>query len=220
MATGAVVALQEVLQGELPVAVRRVAGDVGDLAARRAVQAQVGGHRLERSVEVRRRVAQADEDQAFRHTHLTAVQPELRGVEVGADVPPGDQLTVQVVRPSVVVADEALVVAAGLLADSGAAMPADVEERVHRALLASNHDDGFAGDLEQEVISDLGDSGNVIDQEPLAHEHTVHLALEDLGIAIERLLQREPGTLSFNQLGKTGALQGVNPLRLARAERC
>ena len=100
------------------------------------------------------------------------------------------------------------------------AMPADVEERFYGAVVAANHDDRFAGDLEQNVVPHLGDSGYVIDQQPLAREHAGHLALEDLRIAIERLLQRESGTLPFDQLGNTRAFHSVNLSRQARAERC
>ena len=78
---------------------------------------------------------------------MSPVERIARPIEVPGHSRRGDQLPVETVGPAVVGADEPLCGTAMFLADPGAAMPTDVEERVDRAVRASRDENALGTDV-------------------------------------------------------------------------
>src|SRR5262249_51523240 len=72
----------------------------------------------------------------------------------------------------------------------------DVDERPERAVLAAHEDRGLSCDLDELEIAGLGQAALMARAEPVAHDHAIDVPAEDVGIAVERLVERvSRGTL-------------------------
>ncbi len=130
---------------------------------------------------------------------MNLLQAMARAVEVRGHETRRLQAAVEPVGPAMIGAGEGFSLARGFPADARAAMPAHVHERAENAILAAHEDRGLAGDLDQLEIAGVRQAALVAGAEPVAHQHALDIAAEDLGIAVERLLQRMPRGLSRDQ---------------------
>ena len=127
-----------------------------------------------------RLAGEIDEDKSTDHRRAHAEQTVAGEVEVldAVHVRRGAQRAVEVVRPGVVRAAQALAdLALGLLDDPRAAVAADVEERARDPVLAGDDDDAVGADLARHELARLVDRGDVADADPAA-EDLVDLPLE------------------------------------------
>ncbi|MER8421048.1 hypothetical protein NKH21_26900 [Mesorhizobium sp. M1329] len=90
----------------------------------------------------------------------------------------GPQLAVEIVAPSVIWAGEYPLAAFRLQADTRAAVAADIVEGVHGARSGSQDDDALGPDLEQEVVTRIGNPAFVVDQKPLTIQQHPHIGAE------------------------------------------
>ena len=177
----AVVALEEVLRGDLPVAV-----ELGLRALEEAQRGEVDprvrdplGDAVEVVVErlcIRVRV---DEEERPPGLEAERNEPELVLVDPALLVPArrGDEAAVEPVRPRVVRALERLAPARAL-AHERAAVAADVEERTQRVLLVAHEDDRNVPDGRGRERAGLGHVALVPDVLPRAPEDALALELE------------------------------------------
>ncbi len=152
--SGAVVALEVVLEGDLPV---RLDGPlvVGVVAERREVEPAAAddlGQRAERLGERRRPGVRVDEDEGPPRVDGDREQREVRGVEAvlalrARGLPQG---AVELVGPGVVGALQRLA-AAGLARDRVGAMAADVDERAQHSFPVAGDDDRDVAGVRREV---------------------------------------------------------------------
>ncbi len=145
----AVVALEEVLGGDLPVAVEL---RLGALKEPQCVQvdARVGdalGDSVEEVLERPGVGIGVHEDQRAPGVDTQRDEAELLLVHAALLVPArgGDEAAVEAVRPRVVRALERLA-SPGAFADDRPAVPADVQERAQLVLTIADEDDGHVGD--------------------------------------------------------------------------
>ena len=177
----AVVALEEVLGGDLPVAV-----ELGLRALEEAQRVEVDarvrdplGNAVEVVLErlgVRVRV---DEEERAPGLEPQRHEAELVLVDPAFLVAArrGDEAAVEAVRPGVVRALERLAPARAL-ADERAPMAADVEERAQLVLLVADEDDGDVADPGRRERARLGHVARVADVLPRAAEDALALELE------------------------------------------
>ena len=154
---------------------------------------QVGVERAEIGIDVEAGVLvvlqrrRHDPDQAVLLGHLEAAQAVLALVEVAerGTVGDADQPAGEVVAPAVIGADEgALVRAAGLLLDGGAAMATDVEEGAQHAVGATRHQDRLASVVMDDEVARLAQLAREGDDDGIAAEQEIDLALEAHRIVI------------------------------------
>ena len=182
----AVVALEEVLAGDLPVRVELELGaetefkdvHVEDLRQLRRHVAQ----RIRKGHGLRIRV---DEDERAPRVDLDLLQPELVGVEAGLAIRArrSPQPAVEAVRPRVVGTLERLPLARAA-GDDVSAVPADVEERPQLAVTrACNNYRDLAGSRCEEA-SGFPDLSQVTRVLPGAGENPLALAAQHVGVGI------------------------------------
>ena len=186
----AVVALAVILDRQLPVALDRVVAAVRDLRMPeipgREQRPEVALDRVERHgirVEV-------DEDHSLEDPGVQTPEPELRLVDALRREGERAQRAVEPVGPAVVLADEPRLVALRRIADARAAVPAHVEQGVHAPLPVPDQDDGFARDLEQEVVALVRDPADVPDVLPGLQEDPADLTVIDFRVVVNGARQR------------------------------
>ena len=234
MLAPAVVALEVVLQQDLPVGLDVVGLAEGLPEVLGPGRDHVRGEGLERRSQCRGRgLGQADEDQPVPDLDVRAMEAPVRVVEVRAVGRPGDvdQAPVEPVRPLVVRADEPPDSALRLLAEAVAAVPARVEEGVQDSGAVSDHDEALPGHLVDDVVAGVCELRLVADERPLPEEDAPDLGLEDLlghvGLARQprRRCGRSAGTLGAPRAGprpprSAGAPLPVDLEPLLRLARC
>jgi hypothetical protein len=116
-----------------------------------------------------------------------ARQLALLHVEPGgvAHVRRADQLPVEVVEPVVIRAGELLGVADPLRRDLGAAVQAEVGERVDFPGLVARDDDRFVEDVQRHVIAGVRDLVETADHQPVLHEQAFLFEFQHLGVAVQ-----------------------------------
>ena len=186
---GAVVALHEVLDDELPVGLHVVGdppaqGEVGDVVALDGLGVPEALLDVAHDVllEGRRVLGQADPDVAEVLADRDGDQAVLLAVDVGhlGEVGGGDELAVEVVGPGVVRALEGARGFAGVLhAQLHAAVAADVVERPDAVLPVAGDDDGLPPDLDGAEGSGLVQVGGAHGAEPHLLEDALLLGAED-----------------------------------------
>ncbi len=207
---GAVVALHEVLDDELPVRLDVVDDPPADLEVRHVVVldglhvAQPGADRADDLVlEGRRILGQADpyvpEPFAYPHAHQAVLG--TADVRHPGEVGRGDQLAVQVVRPGVVRALEGPLDLAGLLGtELGAAVPADVEEGANGFVARAGDEDALAAHVHRLEGTRLGKLRGARDAGPHRLEDVLLLLGEDPGIDV--VGAGESGDQAVRQAGR------------------
>ena len=158
MGDGDVVALEVVIDVDLPVAVDDVVAafdqvEAIELEGPRLLGdvAEARGERLSSGIEI-------DEDESFpgfeakrEHAHGAAIE-EFDAFDIGS----ADEAAVEGVGPAVVLAAEDIFAAAAE-GDRSGSVTANVAEGAQRALLITDDEDGFSGDFGSEVGFGIGD---------------------------------------------------------------
>ena len=100
---------------------------------------------------------QPDEAVALRRreAHQTRVADRNAGEVLAARQPPQHAATV--VDPAMIGTRERLADAAGALEQAGAAVPAGIEQSVHRAIVVAHQQHRHAGDVERQIVAGPGD---------------------------------------------------------------
>ena len=190
----AVVALQVVLDDELPVGVQeslapahrphpRQLREVGE-QQRFQPAGRLGGRR--------RGAIVAHHDEARERRHGDRGKAEARLVEASDGVAVGclAQAAVEPVGPGVVGAGDGRLQRAAAVEQAMAAVLAGVVEAAQGAVAAVDDDDLLAADAQAEVAPWPGDLACVAGGQPGAAEDPLHLQLEDGGIAVPGARQR------------------------------
>ena len=178
---GAVVALEVVLEEDLPVGPHLVGLAEGQREAFGPGGEHVGAEEVERGAQRRGRgLTERDEEEPVPALEVGRDETPLRVVEELAVGRSGHvaQAAVGPVAPAVVRAGEAGRVPLRLLAEAVAAVPADVEEGVDLTRAIAHDDDALARDLVHEEVAGSGQLGLVGDERPLPEEHPLDLGLE------------------------------------------
>ena len=164
----AVIALQVVLQHQLPVGLHVVVLAVGNPGGGQVIGAQRRFDGFERRIERGRGRVAVDENQALEHRAPGPLQRIQRGVEVAFALhrPGGPEPAIQFVDPAVVGTDEGPAGALRTLADPGAPMPADIHQGMDSLLAVAHHDDGIFPEIVGEVVAGLRDLADVPRIEP------------------------------------------------------
>ena len=186
---GAVVALEVVLDGDLPVGVERERHPLVELER---VQVEAGaahdlGQLAERLGERRRRRVGVHEDERPPRVDLRRLEPERLPVEAGIGLRARRcaQLAVEAIGPGVVVALERRAAAAAG-DDLGAAVAADVDERAQRPgplAVADDHQRHLA-DVQRQVGARFGELAAVARVLPCGREQASALPREHVGIGV------------------------------------
>ena len=191
MIAGAVIALAVVLPDELPVALFHDGALEGDLRLGQPVRPEIGLHQRAERREVGRLVGQADEDIAADALAGDRLQPVVALVEAVSHLAGEEQGAVEVVGPLVIGTDEPRRGALVGRADAAAAMAAGIVEGADAAFAVANDHHRVGADLHGEEAAGTGDLAVVADEEPVAVPDQFHVELEEAGVGVERLLQRE-----------------------------
>jgi len=134
------------------------------------------------------RVRERNEHEACNHAHRGAFERKIRAVEAGGilHVARGQERAVERVRPRMVgAAKRSDRVAVAALAETRAAMPADVVERVHRTGLVAHDDQALAGDAREQIVARLRNAARMTHADPLACEEAFALRAERVVRQIE-----------------------------------
>src|SRR5262245_34326279 len=113
--------------------------------------------------------------------------------------------------------DEPGPVAARLGADHRSTMAADVEQRMHLTVVAADHDERLAGDRIEEIVSGIGDPGDVARIEPGLHDHLLDVALEHVGARVELAVETPSRALRRDQVLRRPAHRAPPPSAAAAA---
>ena len=131
---------------------------------------------------------EAHEDEAHEHLVLERHESVARGVQPREAVPVGhaDEAPVEAVGPGVIgTGDAAAAVAARTVEQPRGAMPADVMESAHRAILAAQHQHRLPEELEGVEVPRLRHVAQVAHELPAAAEDAIALALEEFRIPVD-----------------------------------
>lgn len=79
------------------------------------------------------------------------------------------------------------------------AVAADVEERINVILRLADYDDRFIADIEEEIVARLGDTRDVVHQQPPLADYPFHVPPEDFAGAIKWLFEGKAGFLPADQ---------------------
>ena len=147
--------------------------------------------------EWRRVGIEVQEDEALPRLQADRRQPEPVEAEVVEvlGVLRADQRAVEIVDPGVVRALEPDDLAARLLGDGRAAMPADVEERAQREVTTAHHDDVLAVELDEGIGARVRDVHLAGDHDPVGPQDVLALPVEDRGVVIGALRQQRGGAV-------------------------
>ncbi len=178
------VALEPVLPGELPVRLDDVASLPRDLEVVEVVAGEVcAGEALGDRLGCL--TSQRDEDHAVPHLDPGALQVPAGAVEVVLHLRSRPHGAVEVIRPAVVRADEPATAHAALVGNDGrAAVAAHVVERVHRSVLASDHDHAVAREVEAHELPARRDLRLVAHEPPSGLPKPLDLEREVFGIDV------------------------------------
>ncbi len=185
MCRPAMVALDIVLDRQLPVGLEGIHLAMRHLGLAPAVLAGAGAQRLLDRVEIEWLFGKRDEHQPGGDPHMEFLQPMLGAVEILRHQTRGAQRAVVGIGPGVVGAHEHLRVALLLGADLGAAMAAYVEHRMHGPVRRARQNHRLVAEVEQFEIARVGNDAFMGDAMPMAEEHPLHVALVDRRIVIE-----------------------------------
>ena len=184
-----VIALEERVDGELPVDARRDAVDRIERIGLRLQRGEIGNERSEHRIDVdlgrlplpqRRR---AHEDHAVLLAGRQPHQPVRADIEAGEARLVGDaeQPALRVVGPGVIGADEGPGVAAALC-HRCAAMAADIGEGAHRAVGPAHQQHRHAGHVLGDVVAGLGQARRKPHEQRLASKQRVAFARGALAV--------------------------------------
>jgi hypothetical protein len=206
-----VVALEEVVDVDLPVAGHLVAGAPVELVAgERAAEPPVdaGDQFFERW----RRPVERGEHQPLPLRHARQRHAHRGDVEVprAAHVGRAEQAAVEPIPPAVVAADELRRAAPVTSGQRPGAMAADVVQGAQFAVVAAHDEQRHAGNLGQRVVARLGDLPGVRHELPAAREDGGALGVGERRLRVAGRGQRERGgsRLRRERGGDCGA-QGV-----------
>jgi hypothetical protein len=199
-----VIALAVVLEHDLPVRLHHIVDLVGDLGALDGMRLHLAPNGAERLREVRRRIAQRDEQQPGRvlDRHGPEGQPGLVDAELTAGVE--HQRAVEFVGPAMVRAHQAMAVALLGLADARAAMAADIVESADVPRAVAHDDDRFGPHLVGDEVTGLGHLEGITGENPMAVKNPCQIGLENLAACVKIALQRSPRSMLRNQAGDLG----------------
>src|SRR4051794_10004938 len=202
---GAVIALHEVFDDELPVGFHVIADPPADaqvggvvLVDQRDIAEAIADVLAHRVIEGRWGIGQAHPHVAEPLPHRDVAQAVLDPVDVGhlGQVRRGYQLAVKVVRPSVVRTLEcALDLPALVGAQLRAAMPTDVEERTHLAAAGSRDQHALASDLNRFERARLVEVCGPHGAKPHRLEDVLLFHREDRGVGVVAAGQRRDQAL-------------------------
>ena len=206
MAERHVIAVEHVLDLELPVAVVDVAVLAHverELAAGCAVDhvVDVALDRADVVLEARALLGEACENEAaILADTRRAREAEGRLVEIGRAAfldRHGREPPVGVETPAVVAAGETRGVALALVHHLGAAMGAAIEQHVHGVVAMTGHDDRLAAEVGGDEVAGIWHLAGMADEQPRAREDAFHLQLEHVGIGVDAAMH----AAGFNQGG-------------------
>src|SRR5882724_1864510 len=101
----------------------------------------------------------------------------------------GEQCTVESIAPGMISASQTGDAPLGYGADEGAAVPADIVERIDGRLVAAHDDDGFIDDLVEKIVALVAHAVDVAGDDPLTADDPVHVRLEHGIVAVEPAVQ-------------------------------
>ena len=197
----AMVAFAIILHHELPVGILDQIVLHRDLAVLKIIDPDLGLDIGLHPVDRRRRVAEADEQQAADIFERDRDQPEVLLVEILRHRACGQQPPVQAVGPHVIGAHQARGVAGLRAAHPRTAMPAAVVERAHRAVASPHDNHGIMRHLEQEPVAWILHMRDGAGVEPDRRQHHPRIELERFLADIELLGQGVAGADPCQQCG-------------------
>ena len=182
----AVLALAVVLHHQLPVALLGQIDLVGDLGLAQLVRRQVRLDEAGHLVEVGRRVlVEADEDQSGDVANMDGPEAETRPVEGGRLGLGEDQAAVGPIGPLVVGADDVPDLAARVLEQARAAVPADVVEGADLLVIVPEDHHRVRADVDRDVVAGFGDLRLGGAEQPVTREDRGHVEVEHLRAGVE-----------------------------------
>ncbi len=194
MSRGAVVTLAEILDGKLPVRLRRIDLTVNHFRVGEPVWGEVGGEMLGDDGEVGGTLLdQIDEDQAFERLDLASMKTVSGRVEVVGHLARVHELAIETISPRVVRADKTLQMPFLLEAHTRATVTADVEMRVDLVALPVHDEDGFIGELVEHVVAWVRNLRNVVHELSLPAQDVVEVESVDLGARKNGCSSANPG---------------------------
>ena len=180
-----VVALHVVVGVRLPVGRHLVRDLMAELELLHGEGLALGRERPER-VEQRRRVGvEVDEHQTPPHRDGHRQQAELVNRKLGvAEVPRPLEVTVELVRPAVVAADEGVAAAGAAVDERARPMTAHVVERADLAVVARDHQNVPSAEVGGQVVARRLQLARAPDHQPFTPEQRNPLSLVDLGVVV------------------------------------
>src|SRR6185437_14891376 len=148
---------------------------------------------------------EADIERAGDGLDVDRLERDPGGIETLMHPPGMDQLAGQVVGPLMIGAGEAGALAALLLADLEAAMPAGIEEGAQRAGAVAQDDDRAASDRQGEELSWPLDLALEAGEEPPSVEDRIEIDIVEGGIAVKPPGQRILAFAGLQQVQHLGA---------------
>ena len=134
---------------------------------------------------------------------MDGLEPKLRFVEPAVHLAGADQASVQIVGPLMIGADEPLRCALFCGANSRAAMPARIVERVDRPVTPPQDDDRIVANLHREIVARSRDLAVMAGKHPVPGEDRLEIETVEIGVGIKFPVEAHAGApgLQFGQHG-------------------
>jgi hypothetical protein len=136
-----------------------------------------------------RRLGKVDEDDAFEHAYVAAVERVVFGLEISCHERRCRESAIQAVRPAVVRTGKLRLVAVAGGVQLRTAVSADVVQRSNLVIVVANDNGRFAEQLDDEVVARFRNLGDVADEMPLVGQHTFNVQCPNRRAQIELALQ-------------------------------
>src|SRR5208282_3889704 len=203
MVRRAVKALAIVLPDELPVAVLDDGALESDLRVRKLVWRQIAFDLGLERLEAWRDRCDAHKNVSADALAMDGLEPKLRFVEPAVHLAGADQASVQIVGPLMIGADEPLRCALFCGANSRAAMPARIVERVDRPVAPPQDDDRIVANLHREIVARSRDLAVMAGKHPVPGEDRLEIETVEIGVGIKFPVEAHAGApgLQFGQHG-------------------
>ena len=147
---GAVIALQIILQHQLPVRIHPIGLFVSHFCIWQVIGTQWLPQVLQRGEKIGSIRVTVDKHQAHVNHHAGLFEPMAGHIEIRTHVhfPRGLQTAVGVVNPAMVGADKGLAIACHLLTNPGTAMSAYIHQRTHFATVIAHDNQGVLANIQ------------------------------------------------------------------------